>query len=230
MSVETRAGRHEHRKREDGGWPADFQDVRRESFREDVYAAKFKYWCEDEHTVMAHRTSRSGGTARATSSKRRRIDEYPRLREEIVYRRQVNQHQEALRHLECLEKYQLNPDRWKPPNRPFWLRPTQPTLVAADAAETDAVAEVISLLSSDDEDATGDESEAISLPDDESVPERLTSAQRKAGARLCELLRQSMGMMRDGGGLSASAAADLDETAAQVQEHAGIAAADGACA
>lgn len=218
MSVQTRAGRHEHPKREDGGWPADFQPVRCRSFREDVYATKFKLWCEDERTVEAHRTSRSGGTARTTSSKRRRIDEYPRLRQEIVYRRRVNQHQEALRHLECLEQYTRNPERWKAPNRPFWLRQLE-----EEADETDAVVEVISLLSSDDEDASGDESEVISLPDEESVPERLTSAQRKAGARLCELLRQSMGMMRDGGGLSASAAAELDETAAQVQEHAGIA-------
>ena len=133
----------------DGGWPAEFQPLRLQSFDGAEYELlRERFFTVYNVTSGARESCTRGGTLRVTTrvvGKKVAIAEWPRLRCAVEALHANGQHEEALRHLRCLRHYMT-----------LVQHATLPRVLRGEAAAGGFLpGEVVSLLS-DDEDANED--------------------------------------------------------------------------
>jgi hypothetical protein len=132
---------------QDGGWPAEFQQLRQKPFDEADYARLHEIFFAKRPVVAGSRESRTRhGTLRVTERvvrEKAMIEDWPRLNSQVESMHAAGQHEEALRHLRCLEFFLSHV------GHPFLPR----ALRADGSADGFAAGEVVELLSDDDDDA-----------------------------------------------------------------------------
>jgi hypothetical protein len=93
----------------DGGWPAEFQAIRKQPFNEHEYGRLHSHFFREYEVTAGVRESRTrNGTLRTTcrvTGTTSAIAEWPRIRSKVEQMHKARQFHDALKHLRCLEHY-----------------------------------------------------------------------------------------------------------------------------